>query len=203
MTQLTCPSCGQSYMTRPGAATPVVVVGNTVNPEASELHIGEVGGIMAVVNTTFTRPADTNAYTAKDVVSNSTSTPAVLTFTNLARINNGSGYIVKARLMTTLSTDTKRYRLHLFHTAPNALADNAAYTLLWSNRDARIGYIDFAAMQTEGTGSTAANAQNDTIRLPFVTASGSRTIYGILETLDAGLPASVQMYFIELTADVN
>ncbi len=165
--------------------------------------IGQVGGYMATVPVTLTRPADTTAYAAKDAVSNSTSAPDVLTFSKLARLPGGSGYIVKARLMTNQSTNTARFRLHLYHTTPTAINDNAAHTLLWANRANRIGYIDFAACATEGTGSDAANSQNDTVRMPFVCASGSRAVYGLLETLDAFTPASGQIIYVELSTDLN
>lgn len=116
---------------------------------AGETHVGEVGGNMGKAAATLTRPADTTAYTAKDAVADSTSAPTVLTFSNLARVNAGSGYIVKARLMTNQSTNTARFRLHLFDTSPTAINDNAAYTLLWANRATRIGYIDLTACQTD------------------------------------------------------
>lgn len=162
-----------------------------------------VSGRMAAVSAAITRPSDTTAYAAKDAVSDSTSAPTVLTFANLARVNAGSGYIVKGRLMTNQSTNTARFRLHLFHTAPTAINDNSPYTLLWANRANRLGYVDFAACQTEGSGSDAASALNDTVRLPFVCASGSRAVYGLLEAIDAFTPASGQLFFVELTTDNN
>ncbi len=170
---------------------------------AGEAHIGEVGGNTAVVSASFTRPADTTAYAAKDAVSNSTSAPTVLTFTNLARINAGSGYITKARLMTDQAANVARFRLHLYHTAPTAINDNAQHAMLWANRANRIGFIDFEAMQTEGTGSDTANALNSTIRLAFVCAAASRTLYGLLETRDAFTPANAQNFFIELMSENN
>jgi hypothetical protein len=159
-------------------------------------------GSLIPVSATFTRPADTAAYAALDTVSNSTSAPTVLTFANIARVSGGSGYLVKARLMTNLSTDTKRYRLHLFYVAPTAINDNSPYTLLYANAANRIGEVTFNACTTEGTGSTAARSMRDDFRLSFNT-SGSRDLYGILETLDAGTPSSAQQYFIEITGDVN
>jgi hypothetical protein len=170
---------------------------------ASEAHIGEVGGNTAVVQAEFTRPADTTAYTAKDAVANSTSAPMVLTFANLARVTGGSGYITKARLMTNQSTNATRFRLHLYHTAPTAINDNAAWTLLWANRANRVGFIDFDSLQTEGSGSDAANALNSTVRLAFKCAVGSRALYGLLETLGAFTPASGQVFFLELSAENN
>ena len=120
--------------------------------------LGSIGGQIEVATATITRPADTTAYTAKDAVSNSTSAPAALTFTGLARLAGGSGYIVKARLMTSQAACTAAFKLHLFNATPTPINDNAAYTLLYANAASRIGTIEFGACQTEGAGSTAANA---------------------------------------------
>lgn len=111
---------------------------NTANPTVSSRTV--------TVGASFTRPADTTAYTALDAVSNSTSAGTVLTFTNLARQASGSGYITKARILTNQSTNTARFRLHLFAQTPDAatvLNDNAAYTQLYANRDKAIGTITF------------------------------------------------------------
>ena len=162
-----------------------------------------VGGTTRTAAVTLTRPADTNAYAAKDAVSDSTSAPTVLTFSNIARLNGGSGYITKARLMTNQSSNIARYRLHLYHTAPAAINDNSQFTLLWANRTNRVGYIDFDALNTEGTGSDAAGALNTAIRLAFVCAAASDDLIGRLETLDAFTPANAQVFYIELTAECN
>ena len=135
---------------------------------ASENHIGETGGRTVRNATTFARPADTTAYAALDTVSTSTSAPVVITFSNMARINAGSGYITKARIMTDQKTNTARFRLHLFHTAPTLTNDNAAFPLLWADRANRVGKIDFGAMTTEdATNSTCAESLNEAVRLSF------------------------------------
>lgn len=178
-------------------SVPVYLVGTDSEAPVS------VGGNMGVASAAITRPSNTDAYTAKDAVSDSTSAPTVLTFSDLARINGGSGYVTKARLLTNQSTNTTRFRLHLYHTAPTAINDNAAFTMLWANRANRVGYIDFDSQQTEGSGSDSSNALNTTIRLAFKCATGSRVLYGLLETLGAFTPASGQLFFIELTAENN
>lgn len=172
-----------------------------------------VKGSIAVSSLTLTRPSDTNAYIAKDTVSNSTSAPTVLTFANIVGASGVSGYITKVRLLTNQSANVARFRLHLYRTAPTAINDNSPFTLLAANAAARIGTIDFPACQTEGSGSDAANSmftigtlnnaltQSPQGALPFV--SSSTSIFGILETLDAFTPTSAQTFFIELTADVN
>ena len=126
----------------------------------------------------------------------------------MARANGGSGTIVKARLMTNQSTNVAQYRLHLFHTAPTAIADNAQYAMLDANKDKRVGMIDFPAANTEGTGSDCAATMRPSSdgsypppNLWYKTASDNTKLFGILETLSAFTPASAQTFFIELGAD--
>jgi hypothetical protein len=167
-----------------------------------------VGSATTVVGVELTRPADTTAYTAKDVVSDSTSAPTVLTFANFARVNAGSGIIVRARLMTDQKTNTAQFRLHLFHTAPTATNDNSPYLLLYSNAANRIGMIDFPAMTSEdSTNSTAAATMRPSSdggfgppNLWYQAAAASRAIYGVLEAVTAFTPASGQKFYIELAA---
>lgn len=172
-------------------------------PQATENHLGSVGGSTVAVTASFTRPADANAYSALDAVSNSTSAPAVLTFSNAMRVSSGSGYLTKARLCTDQSTNTARYRLFLFSSAtPTLINDNSPYTMLWSENAIRIGQVDIPALNTEGTGSTEACGTNIVDRIPLV-ASGSANVYGVLETLDSWTPASAENFAITLWVDQN
>jgi len=167
-----------------------------------------VSGATVKVGVELTRPADTTAYTAKDVVADSTSAPTVITFSNFARVNAGSGIIVRARLMTDQKTCTSGFRLHLFHTAPTAINDNSPYSLLYANAANRIGQIDFAAMSSEDpTNSTAAASMRPSAdgaygapNLWFQSAAASRALYGILETTSGFAPASGQKFYVELAA---
>lgn len=170
---------------------------------------GAVSSNSVVSSATITRPADTTAYAAKDVVSNSTSAPVVLTFSGMARANAGTGTIVRARLMTSQKTNVALYRLHLFHTAPTVIADNSPYTLLYANAANRIGSIDFPALSTEdSTNSTAAASMRPSYdgsynapNLWYKCKSDGTSLYGVLETLSAFTPDSAQTFFIELGAD--
>lgn len=167
---------------------------------ADEDHLGAVGGSLAVVGAEVVRPAgNATPYTAKDVVGDGTVTELAL----LARVNEGTGYIVKARVMTDKNDVTPRLRLHLFHTAPSAIADNAPYTLLYANADKRIGHIDLPAMGTEGTGSDASFASVLDARVAFKCAAGSRSVFVVIETLDAFTPNAGQKFFVQLAADQN
>ena len=66
---------------------------------------------------TFSRPANTTAYAAKDVISDSASGPAVASF-KLANLANRGGYITKVRMLTNQSGFTGRLRLHFYNSAP-------------------------------------------------------------------------------------
>lgn len=160
-----------------------------------------------VIAVEFTRPADTTAYTAKDAISNSTSSPSVLTFAGITPDVSQFGYITKVRLMTNnttwASTNAAVFKLHLFHEPPTAINDNAPYTLLYTNRDKRIGTITFTALNTEGSGSDAANTLW-TGALAFQSKASNNTIYGLLEVDSFSgtlTPTSGQSFYLEITTD--
>lgn len=165
-----------------------------------------VGLSCVEVSATFARPNDSTAYTAKDVVSDSTSTPAVMTFTSIARVVGGSGNITKARLFIDSATAMlgATFRLHLYHTAPTAINDNSPFTLLYANRDKRIGYIDFPATTTEGTGSDSSSSLWVDVPLPFKCAAASRDLCGNLEITAAGAaPTGAHNIWCALFAELN
>lgn len=159
----------------------------------------------------FTRPDDTTAYAAKDVISNSTSSPYVITFAGMGRVTGGSGTIVKARLMTSQKTCTAQLRLHLFHTAPTAINDNSPYLMLYSNAANRVGMIDFPACATEDpTNSTAAGSMRPSSdgsygppNLWYKCAVADTALYGVLETLSVFTPDNAQTFYVELGSEIN
>lgn len=168
--------------------------------------IGAVFSNSVISSATVTRPSDTTAYAAKDVIS--TALGAVIEFAGMARNNGGFGSLVKSRVMTNQSTCIASLSLHLFNAAPTAIADNAQYTMLWANRDKRIGTIRFPALSTGGTGSDAAAAMRPSYDgaysipdIRYQCAANDTKLYGILTTEDIFTPASGQLFFIEHTAD--
>lgn len=173
----------------------------TSTPSASELHLGEVAGNTVTVGVSFTRPANTTAYAANDVVG--TQTTGVVTFTNAARINAGSGYITKARIITNQAANAANYRLWLYNVAPTAIADNAVNTLLFADAAKLIGHIDFNLPVSSGSGSDAAAVLSGNVRIAFAAAAGTRNIFAVLETLTVFTPASGQQYYVELSFENN
>lgn len=190
------------------AANPVTVtiaagVASIGSLLASESFIGKVGGQGGWVSQNFTRPNDTTAYAAKDVVGPAVT--ALIQFDNAARVAGGSGYITAATIETTLITWVGRFRLWLYSSSSGltAIADNSPFLLLYGNRAARIGSIDFDATATEDpTNSTSARSQKTGVNLYYESDVNNR-IWGMLETLDAGTPAAQQQYYAKLRTDWN
>lgn len=162
-----------------------------------------IGGLVhGPVEATLVRPADTNAYAANDVIANSVGSPTIFTIPFMPD-NGDSGYITKARALTNVNNFTGRLRLHLYHTAPVPVADNAPFALLWANRSSRIGFIDFPAMQTGGVGSDASNAFLPDIRLFFKLNDQTKNLFAIIQTLDAFTPVASQNFFFSFLIDKN
>ena len=146
----------------------------------------------------FTRPANTTQYAVSDAVGDG----RVLTFPGMVSRVGGSGFILKARLMVNDTTTTSAlFRLYLYNSPPAAIADNAQKTLLFANREKRVGYIDFV-LSTEGTGSDAAGSLQLNLNIPFVAAPNDTNLYGVLAALATYTPAANSTnWFIELTTE--
>lgn len=173
---------------------------------AGETHLGEVGGKMVQVTVELTRPANTTAYTANDVVSDSASASTLLDFANFARVNAGTGYITGARIVTDKKSITPRLRVHLYNAStPTVAADNAAWRDSYADDSKYIGWIDMPSMTTgaDTTNSDTSKTLDFTMRLPFTCAAGTRSVFVLLETLDAFTPASAEKFKITLYGDLN
>lgn len=165
-----------------------------------------VGGETISLSAEFTRPADTTAYTANDAVSNSTSSTTPVEIANFARVNGQSGYIVGARLTTDKKSITPRIRVHLYSVNTATLSvDNAAWQDKYADISKRLGSFDLPAMSTgaDTTNSDISRSMDFTVRIPFKCASDSRSIYYVLETLDAFTPASGQKFTLTLNGELN
>lgn len=170
---------------------------------AGENHLGEVGGNQVATSATFARPNNGTAYTAGDVVSNSTVTTVLMAFANAARKVGGSGRIVKARLLTDLKTHAAQMRLYLFTVAETGVSvpvDNLPMTTIYADRAKRLGYIDFPITKddADAANSTGAYAEAEVL-LDFVAAVADTVIYGLLVDQTGVASAALQNFYVELT----
>lgn len=152
----------------------------------------------------FTRPSNTDAYTAGDCVSNSATTTVPMDFTGLARYSKGSGYIVGARLVSNEKSETTSWRVHLYNTSSITVsADNAAWQDKYADVANKIGHISLGAMTTgaDTSNSDVSQTQDFTIRIPFRSLAADQSIYAVLECVDAWTPASGTKFTLTLWAD--
>ncbi len=163
-----------------------------------------VVGAMGPGSASFTRPNDTTAYAIGDVVSNSTSSTTLMTFSGAGRLNAGSGYITKAKLVTSQAANVASFRLWLWNANnPTVAADNAAYAFTYADNSKWIGYLDFPGMATSVGSGTGAFTQMIDTRLSYICAAASTSLFGFLETRTAFTPAAQQTFEIYLSFDQN
>ena len=149
---------------------------------------------MGVAGTAFrstvsiTRPSNTTAYTAGDVVGD-TGGSAILTLSN---IGPSGGYVLiqSAALIfsdSSVPSGMGAFRVHLYNASPTAIADNAAFDLVSGDRSSYMGYIEFAApLDLGSTIYTQLDYPGRLIKL----AAGSSTLYAEIETRGAYTPVS-------------
>lgn len=144
---------------------------------------GSTTGIQA--SDTVTRPNDTTAYAALDVVS--TAAGEILEFANLG----GAGdmiAILGARLSAAVSAvpaGCSGYHLHLYNASPTAIADNAAYNLPAGDLAKYLGYITISTPIDLG-----ANIFSEDDNLNFTAKLEGTSLYGILQTIGAYTPTA-------------
>lgn len=129
----------------------------------------------------FTRPANTTAYTANDAVANNTTAGSV---TPLSwSIASAAGNFIRFRVRKSDQTvATPTIRIWLFDASPTPGAgDNAAFAFPAADS---IGYVD---VDVTNAGSDDAVGY-ETCDIPFAAS----TIYGLLQTLTTFTPASAE-----------
>lgn len=151
----------------------------------------------------FTRPNNTTAYTAGDVVSDSAGTFTPSLIFPLALAAGGGGYVVKAQLETNSKTFLSQMRLYLFTSALVTVAgDNVAGTILYANSPYRVGYLDFPTLATGvGSGSTSSVAVW-TGNIEFRCDASDTKLYGYLVDNTGSTPVAFQAFAVTLSADV-
>jgi hypothetical protein len=155
------------------------------------------------IQATFTRPADTTAYAAGDLVANSTTAGSVipLSFTNAVRTAGDCLRIERVRVEKSgASLTNAAFRLHLFESSPTpTVGDNGVFnnagalatnnvlnhagtfsvTMIWSGSDGAMGI----GVPTTGAGAT-------------VSPTSGTTIFGLLEVTGAYTPASGEVFYV-------
>ncbi|TGQ69506.1 hypothetical protein EN829_015100 [Mesorhizobium sp. M00.F.Ca.ET.186.01.1.1] len=136
------------------------------------------------VAATMTRPNDTNAYAANDAVANSTTAGSVTPFSfSMSDVNDDLVTIERLRLITTdTGVAGKALRMWLFRASPTVAAgDNAAFS---NPRATFIGSLS-GTMRTFSDGSGGIFVPDEGSRIITLPTSGAKTVFGLLQTLEA------------------
>lgn len=156
-----------------------------------------------IIEASVTRPADGSAYAVNDVLSDSVTTPTVMTFSNAARLNIRSGVVRNALLIDSANQATAGdFRLFLFDTEPTAMEDNAAFDPTDAELANVVGVINFT---TDVDGNAAAGASGNAIYSndaparyrPYQTGT-SLALYGIMTVQNAYTPVSGETLTVRL-----
>ena len=152
------------------------------------------------ISKSVTRPSDTTAYTAGDVVGNG----ATITFAGAARRSGESGVIQQAIIFSSAYVATAPdLELWLFDTTITADADNATFTPTDAELATLIGIIEFPTADWHGGDLTAGVGGNhvccvQNIGMPFNATGNDSAIYGVLVTRNAYVPISAEVFTVRL-----
>lgn len=147
---------------------------------------------------TVTRPSNTTAYTAGDVVGD-TGGSAILM---LSGIGPSGGYVLLQSVSlifsdTSVPSGMGAFRLHFYSASPTAIADNAAFDLVSGERATYMGYVDLSTPSDFGS---SLYTQTDYPGRVIKLASASTTLYAELETRGAYTPASASTIEVRVAA---
>lgn len=155
------------------------------------------------IQASFTRPADTTAYAAGDLVANSTTAGSVvpLSFAGAVRTTGDCVRIERVRIEKSgTSLTNASFRLHLFEASPTpTVGDNGVYNnsgVLASNNV--LNYVGAFPVTMTNSGSDGAVGFGVPATGGGVTCSptSGTTLYGFLEVTAAYTPASAEVFYV-------
>ena len=149
------------------------------------------------VEVTIARPADQTPYTAGDVLGTDAATNLV--FDNVAPVAGQTVIITGAYIrikVAAVPAGMSSLKLHLFNAAPTALTDNLAFDIIDADRSKYLGYITLPT--PEDVGANILWAQVESINMIRKLATGSTSLYGVLQTAGGYTPTSAAVKEIGL-----
>lgn len=177
-------------------------MGGRRNDEERNELLTSVKRTIKLINTTLTRPSDTTAYAAGDAVTDSTSAPTVITFSNAATATGNSGVIVRCEMIDSANVATKgSFELWLFDTTFTPDNDNAVFTPTDAELATCIGVIpltlSYVGDATSGAGGNAMYIGTLSEPIDFVTTT-TANLFGGLVVRNAYVPVSAEAFTVRL-----
>lgn len=198
--RVTSTGSGTITISSNASAAPSLVTLAQALPAGSNM-IGSVSaatqGYKCSVSTT--RPNDTNALTANDVIGSSTSASgAVWSFSSCGPSAGGEIMLTSAELeidASAIISGETSYNLYLYNvTVPSALGDNAAFDIPSGDRASFLGKVSLGTPVDEGS---TLYVRTDTINAQFTAPSGG-ALFGYLVTVGGYTPTAQRVYKVTL-----
>ncbi len=161
---------------------------------------------VTVHTVSFTRPADTTAYTANDLVAGSTSVAAANSpaIPDAVYADWGDGFrFDRVRLRkSAISTTNASFRVHIFDRLPVwSVGDNGAggaiTALAVTTMDGHCGYVDITMDRASATAGAYGMANPSSGAITVKPNSGT-AIYVAVQATAAYTPASAEVFTVDL-----
>lgn len=165
---------------------------NDFTRQAQVPLIGAVSRGLAVPSATFTRPTDTTAYVAGDLVANSVTAGSVVPLSlSVGRFTGATGRIKQVRLSKSTATLTNAvFKVHFYTVSPTpANGDNAA----WST-DQAATYIGSVGVTMDRAFTDGTFGLSDT-DLGYVAVA--QTIYALIEAGAGYGPGNAEVFVLQ------
>jgi hypothetical protein len=184
---------------------------STTNPLPVTLAGGTAGGTPVPVasvgyesSKSVTRPSNTTAYTAGDVIGIADAgTPANAgsAILELANLGPAGGDVVVDKVELTIELNAvpsgmANFRAHFYNASPTAILDNAAFDLPVADDAKHLGWVDIVTPEDLGSVLKSSAIPLQSFRL----APGQTSLWVILETRGGYTPASGTVYKLRATA---
>lgn len=161
--------------------------------------INVAGG--TTVDTSVTRPADTNAYTANDVWADSTSAPTTggFTLTSACRASGGTGLLTDMIVFTSTAPGTLlQGEIWLFDSSVTAVNDNAAFALSDSDVLKLVGVVSFTVV------ANPSNAHHHVTGINYgYKCSGSTNLRFLVKVKNAYTPGNAEVLTVRAKVIYN
>lgn len=160
------------------------------------------------IEASFTRPADTLAYTVGDVIANSVASPVIMTFAGAAATAEAGGRIVAATLIDSVAAATKPLvDLWLFDTTVIMQGDNVAFAPTDAEAGTVVAVIPFLTAGDWSVGDLAVGGNavyaKGNLNMAYVCALTTTSLFGILIARNAYVPASAEVIKIRLVVELS
>jgi hypothetical protein len=147
----------------------------------------------------FTRPSNTTAYTAGDVIGVADSGTPANAGSAIHRLDDVVAsdrfmMLQEAQLLihvASVNSGMSGFRLHFYDASPTAILDNAAFDLVANDRTYWLDSVDLPTPTDRGSTITSQMTYPGVVLRPV---TGSNSIYVQLETLGAYTPTSAAVY---------